>query len=31
VHIFSEDGRGYYGLERLWGDAEILRWEAERS
>ena len=21
VHIFSKDARGFYGLERLWGDA----------
>jgi ribosome-associated protein len=22
VHIFQKEIRGYYGLERLWGDAE---------
>ena len=24
VHVFSEDARDYFGLERLWGDAEEL-------
>jgi ribosome-associated protein len=24
VHVFSQDAREYFGLERLWGDAEEL-------
>lgn len=24
-HIFHHEERGYYNLERLWGDAEIIR------
>jgi len=24
VHVFSEEARDYFGLERLWGDAEEL-------
>lgn len=24
VHVFSPSARGFYGLERLWGNAEIL-------
>jgi ribosome-associated protein len=24
VHIFKKDVRGFYSLERLWGDAEII-------
>ncbi len=24
VHIFTEDARHYYDLERLWGDAEVV-------
>lgn len=24
VHIFSEEGREYYGLERIWKDAKIV-------
>lgn len=30
VHVFHEDDRRYYDLERLWGDAERVAWaEAE--
>ena len=24
VHLFEEEARDYYGLERLWGEAESL-------
>jgi ribosomal silencing factor RsfS len=24
MHVFLEDTRAYYGLERLWGDAPTL-------
>ena len=24
VHIFKKESRGFYGLERLWGDAKII-------
>jgi len=24
IHIFSRQGRDYYGLERIWGDAETF-------
>ena len=24
VHIFTEDEREYYGLERFWGDAQVV-------
>jgi ribosome-associated protein len=27
VHVFHEEERRYYDLERLWGDAERVRWE----
>jgi len=27
VHVFEESKRGFYGLEELWGDAEITRFE----
>ena len=27
VHVFQEDPRQYYDLERLWGDAPRLKWE----
>lgn len=27
VHVFHEDDRRYYDLERLWGNAERVRWE----
>jgi ribosome-associated protein len=26
VHVFQEDAREYYGLERLWGEAEAVTW-----
>ena len=26
VHIFSEDARGYYSLEEIWGDALRVEW-----
>ena len=33
VHIFRQEARDFYALERLWGDAERTefedRWEAE--
>jgi ribosome-associated protein len=27
VHVFQEQPRDFYGLERLWGDAPRLAWE----
>ncbi len=27
VHIFSEDARSYYNLERLWADAKIIEFK----
>ena len=27
VHVFNEEGREYYGLERLWRDAPPVDWE----
>ncbi|MCE2525245.1 MAG: ribosome silencing factor [Acidimicrobiia bacterium] len=29
VHVFSEQGRDYYQLERLWGDCPRLSWDLE--
>jgi len=26
-HCFSEETRGYFNLEHLWGDAETVEWE----
>ena len=31
VHVFDAEVRGYYGLERLWGDAPRVEWEAQLS
>lgn len=31
VHVFDAEARGYYGLERLWGDAPRVEWEAQLS
>ena len=27
VHVFNEEEREYYGLERLWKDAPVVEWE----
>jgi len=27
IHIFSKQGRDFYGLERIWGDAETFTFE----
>lgn len=29
VHIFSEEARGFYDLERLWADAKRVEWQEE--
>ena len=29
IHIFSQQGRDFYGLERIWGDAETFTFEDE--
>lgn len=31
VHVFQDEPRDYYGLERLWGDAPQLAWESATS
>lgn len=31
VHVFQPTPREFYGLERLWGDAEELAWEPAAS
>lgn len=31
VHVFLEEARSYYDLERLWSDAPLVRWDAEGS
>lgn len=31
VHIFQEEDREFYNLERLWGDANIIRYEEVES
>ncbi|MDA8039245.1 MAG: ribosome silencing factor [Actinomycetota bacterium] len=28
VHVFNDEARSYYDLERLWGDAPRLDWQA---
>lgn len=28
IHLFTEEERHYYDLERLWGDAEVVNWES---
>lgn len=30
VHIFYEETRKYYKLERLWGDAKIIKWQEKK-
>ena len=29
VHVFSQDARGYYDLDGLWGDAARVEWREE--
>ena len=29
VHVFLDDVRRYYDLERLWGDAAVIAWDDE--
>ena len=29
VHVFLDDVRRYYDLERLWGDAAVIAWDGE--
>lgn len=31
VHIFNEETRKYYDLERLWGDAKTIDWDKEKK
>jgi ribosome-associated protein len=31
VHVFHEEDRAYYELERLWKDAPLVRWEQPRA
>jgi len=28
VHVFSEEARGFYQLERLWKDCELIEWRS---
>lgn len=30
IHIFHEETRKYYNLERLWGDTKIIRWQEKK-
>ncbi len=31
VHVFQQEPRDFYGLERLWGDAPHVEWEPAAS
>lgn len=31
VHIFREEERQFYNIERLWSNVELIPWEAERQ
>jgi ribosome-associated protein len=31
VHVFRQEEREYYNLENLWGDAQVMQFEAEEA
>lgn len=31
VHLFSEEGRHYYDLDNLWGDAKKVEWQEKNA
>jgi ribosome-associated protein len=31
VHVFAEEERGFYDLERLWRDAPVVGWEPDEA
>jgi ribosome-associated protein len=31
VHVFTDESRRYYNLERLWGDGKIVEWRPKSS
>ncbi len=31
VHVFRQEEREYYNLENLWGDAQVIQFEAEEA
>jgi ribosome-associated protein len=31
IHIFTEEARSFYGLERLWGDAPVIYYDEETN
>jgi ribosome-associated protein len=31
VHVFSEEDREYYDLERLWRDAPVVSWDGSEA
>ena len=31
VHVFSEEARGFYDLDNLWGDAKRVEWKQQQQ